>query len=52
MRNFHPSAAVASGHDQFFASFDKFGAITGLTTGEMVAERLHHYAADPCSTPS
>jgi hypothetical protein len=46
MRNFLPSAAVASGHDQFFASFGKFGEITGLTTWEMVAERLHHYAAD------
>jgi adenosine deaminase len=46
MRNFHPSPAVPSGHDQFFASFGKFGAITELTTGEMVAERLQHYAAD------
>jgi adenosine deaminase len=46
MRNYNPWPGVPSGHDQFFATFSRFGAITELTTGEMVAERLHHYAAD------
>jgi adenosine deaminase len=46
MRNYLPSPAVPSGHDQFFATFGRFGAITELTTDEMIAERLHHYAAD------
>jgi adenosine deaminase len=46
MRSFNPSPAMPSGHDQFFVTFGRFGAITELTPGEMVAERLHHYAAD------
>jgi hypothetical protein len=46
MRSFIPSAAVPTGHDQFFATFDRFSAITGLVAAEMAAERLHHYAAD------
>lgn len=47
LRNFTPSSSgVASGHDQFFASFDKFGTLTGLTTGEMTAELLRLSAAD------
>ena len=29
MRAFLPSSAVSTGHDQFFATFDKFGAAAG-----------------------
>jgi adenosylhomocysteinase len=31
---------VASSHDQFFASFGKFSAVTGKIVGEMVADRI------------
>jgi len=37
MRNF-VSTNPASGHDHFFATFAKFGAISGVMTGAMLAE--------------
>jgi len=46
MRNFVPSAADPSGHDQFFDTFGRYGAITGRSAAEMTVERLRHYAAD------
>ena len=46
MRGYIPSAAVPTGHSQFFATFERFGAITGLAAAEMTAERLQHYAAE------
>lgn len=46
MRAFLPSAAVPTGHDQFFATFGKFGAVTWQVVGEMTADRLRNYAAD------
>src|SRR5205085_3078696 len=46
MRFFVPSAAVPSGHDQFFATFAKFGEATWRIPAEMTADRLKHYATD------
>jgi adenosine deaminase len=46
MRWFVPSAAVPSGHDQFFAAFGKFGEATWRVTAGMTVERLRHYQAD------
>jgi hypothetical protein len=46
MRNYLATPRTPSGHDQFFATFSKFGAITGRTANEMVIERLRHYASD------
>ena len=36
MRNFVPGAQ--SGHDHFFATFNKFGAVDGSHNGEFAAE--------------
>jgi len=44
MRNFHPGAE--SGHDHFFATFDKFVPATDGHTGEMLAEAVARAAAD------
>jgi adenosine deaminase len=46
MRGFVATPAVPTGHDQFFATFARFGAITNRTAVEMTVERLRHYAAD------
>jgi adenosine deaminase len=46
MRNFVPTPDNPSGHDQFFGTFSRFGAITGRTATEMTVERLRHYASD------
>src|SRR5215213_4744827 len=46
MRSFNPSAGIPSGHDQFFATFGRFGAVTWLIPAEMTAAMLKHYAAD------
>jgi adenosine deaminase len=46
MRFFLPSASLASGHDQFFVTFGRFGAVTWLIPAEMTAAMLKQYAAD------
>ena len=46
MRFFLPNAENPSGHDQFFATFGKFGGVTWLIPAEMTAAMLRHDAAD------
>ncbi|GBQ12039.1 adenosine deaminase [Komagataeibacter rhaeticus] len=47
MRNFHPSADVASGHDQFFGTFPRFAPGMGIThEGAMLAEAVTRAADD------
>jgi adenosine deaminase len=46
MRNFLPSAAARSRHDQFFATFDRFSASASSSTPEMVVNQLRHYASE------
>jgi len=46
MRAFLPNAENPSGHDQFFATFGRFGGVTWLIPAEMTAAMLRHYAAD------
>jgi len=46
MRAFVPSANVPTGHDQFFAAFDKFGNASSRRTAEMTLEMLVRYDAD------
>jgi adenosine deaminase len=54
MRAFVPSAAVPSGHDQFFAAFGKFGAATSRPDAAgslqrlaaMTVNQLMHYGAE------
>ena len=46
MRFFLPQPSIPSGHDQFFAAFGRFGAVTWLIPAEMTAAMLKHYAAD------
>jgi adenosine deaminase len=45
-RSFVPSAAVPSGHDQFFAAFAKFGAATGRHFVDMTLYQLRQYETD------
>jgi adenosine deaminase len=40
MRAFLPTPAVPSGHDEFFAAFDKFGAISGSHFADMTVDQL------------
>jgi adenosine deaminase len=47
MRDFVPDGE--SGHDHFFASFDKFGAATSRRSGDMLAEAATRAAADSVS---
>jgi adenosine deaminase len=46
MRFFVPSATIPTGHDQFFVTFGRFGAVTWLIPAEMTAAMLKQYAAD------
>ena len=46
MRFFVPSANTPSAHDQFFDSFSKYGAVTGLVPAEMTVRLLRRYAAE------
>jgi adenosine deaminase len=43
MRAFLPTPAVPSGHDEFFAAFDKFGAISGSHFADMTVDQLRRY---------
>ncbi len=44
MRNWNP--ARDSGHDHFFATFDKFGLVASTHTGELIADATNHAAED------
>ncbi|TMJ03714.1 MAG: adenosine deaminase [Alphaproteobacteria bacterium] len=46
MRFFLPNAENPSGHDQFFATFGRFGGVTWLIPAEMTAAMLRHYAGE------
>ena len=43
MRAFLPTPAVPSGHDEFFAAFEKFGAISGSHFADMTLDQLRRY---------
>jgi adenosine deaminase len=43
MRAFLPTPAVPTGHDQFFATFDKFNAATAPRFADMVVDQLRQY---------
>jgi adenosine deaminase len=43
MRAFLPTPAVPTGHDQFFATFDKFNAATAPHFADMVVDQLRQY---------
>jgi adenosine deaminase len=45
MRFFLPSAAVPSGHDQFFSTFAKFSEVSWRVTPEMTVDMLTRYGA-------
>jgi adenosine deaminase len=45
MRFFLPSAAVPSGHDQFFSTFAKFSEVSWRVTPEMTVDMLARYGA-------
>src|SRR5262249_39126341 len=40
MRAFLPTPAVPTGHDEFFAAFDKFGAVSGTHFVDMTIDQL------------
>jgi hypothetical protein len=46
MRAFLPSAAVPTGHDEFFATFSKFGAASGVNFVDMMADQLRQYDSE------
>ena len=46
MRDFLPSSVVPSGHDEFFATFDRFGAVSGSHLIDMTVDQLKHYEAE------
>jgi hypothetical protein len=46
MRDFLPTSAVPSGHDEFFATFDRFGAVSGAHFVDMTIDQLKRYEAE------
>jgi adenosine deaminase len=46
MRAFLPSAAIPTGHDEFFATFDRFGAAAGPHFVAMMVNQLRQYERD------
>ena len=46
MRNYIPSPSEPSAHDQFFATFGKYGEVSWRVPGEMTALLLQRYAAE------
>ena len=46
MRDFLPSSAVPSRHDGFFATFDRFGAVSGSHFVDMTVDQLKRYEAE------
>jgi hypothetical protein len=45
-RNFAPSAATTSGHDQFFYAFGKIGPVTGSHFVDLTLDQLGQYEKD------
>jgi adenosine deaminase len=45
-RNFAPSAATPSGHDQFFYAFGKIGPVTGSHFVDLTIDQLRQYEKD------
>src|SRR6478752_3790529 len=46
MRAFLPTPAVPTGHDEFFAVFDKFGAVSGSRLVDMTVDQLKLYDSE------
>jgi adenosine deaminase len=46
MRAFLPTPAVPTGHDEFFALFDKFGAVSGSHFVDMTIDQLRRYDSE------
>jgi hypothetical protein len=46
MRNYVPTRSTPSGHDQFFATFGKYGDVSWRVPGQMIAFTLRRYAAE------
>jgi adenosine deaminase len=46
MRAFLPTPAVPTGHDEFFAVFDKFGAVSGSNLVDMTIDQLRRYDSE------
>ncbi len=46
VRGFLPSPAVPTVHDEFFATFDRFGAVTGAHFVNMMVNRLRQYDSE------
>ncbi|TMJ73966.1 MAG: hypothetical protein E6G80_04770 [Alphaproteobacteria bacterium] len=46
MRDFLPTPTVPTGHDEFFAVFDRFGAVSGSRLAEMTVDQLRLYDAE------
>src|SRR6516165_7963195 len=46
MRAFLPTPAVPTGHDEFFAAFDKFGAVSGSHFVDMTIDQLRRYDSE------
>jgi adenosine deaminase len=46
MRDFLPTPAVPTGHDEFFAVFDRFGAVSGSRLADMTVDQLKLYASE------
>jgi adenosine deaminase len=43
MRAFLPTPAVPTGHDEFFAAFEKFGTLSGSQYVDMTLDQLRLY---------
>src|SRR5262249_35605498 len=46
MRAFLPTPAVPTGHDEFFALFDKFGTVSGSHFVDMTIDQLRRYDSE------
>jgi adenosine deaminase len=46
MRDFLPTLAVPTGHDEFFATFDRFSAVSGSHFVDMTANQLKLYESE------
>jgi len=46
MRAFLPTPAVPTGHDEFFAAFEKFGEVSGSHFVDMTIDQLRRYDSE------
>jgi hypothetical protein len=46
MRDFLPTSAVPSGHDEFFATFDRFDTVSGSHFVDMTVDQIKRYEAE------